>query len=127
MNESLIRILIIDDDESVLMNLQMFLIDEGFSVQTAPNGSKALEFLEQNPIDMCLVDLMMPEMNGLELIPKIVKKYPKMKLLIITGSSYLSMPKRFLALGLKEETFFTKPILNMKEIVARIKHEFGVD
>jgi CheY-like chemotaxis protein len=68
------RILIVDDDELVLIALEELLKPQGFEVQTVSSGSAALRALEHNRFDLMLLDIIMPEMDGLELCKKIREK-----------------------------------------------------
>jgi two-component system alkaline phosphatase synthesis response regulator PhoP len=65
------RILIVDDDELVLMALDELLTPEGYEVDAVSRGSEALKMLDENSYDLMVLDLIMPEMDGLELCKKI--------------------------------------------------------
>lgn len=60
------RILLVDDDSDLREALAELLIDEGFVVTEAANGRDALELLEKQPVDLIVLDYMMPVMSGLE-------------------------------------------------------------
>ena len=78
-------ILIVDDDEGVLGALQDALTLFGYEVQTAENGKKALKILQNTKPDLVLIDMVMPEKDGIETIPEIKKKYPKVKMIAMSG------------------------------------------
>lgn len=67
MNEMTNSILVVDDDEDTRSNLADILIDLGYQVDTAPNGTVALELIRKRPYDVALLDLKMPDMDGLTL------------------------------------------------------------
>jgi CheY-like chemotaxis protein len=78
-------ILLIDDEESVRMVFQIALERAGYRVLTAENGKHGLRLLEHQEVDLILVDIFMPEMDGLELIPLLRKTRPANKIIAITG------------------------------------------
>ena len=78
-------ILIIDDEPSVLQALENILIDEGYRVLAADSGIKGLNILLKNEIDIVLLDVWMPEMDGIETLAKIKEKHPKMKVILMSG------------------------------------------
>ena len=80
-------ILLIDDEESVRMIFQVALERAGYRVLTAENGKHGLRLLERQEVDVMLVDLLMPDMDGLELIPLLRKTRPAIKIIAISGGS----------------------------------------
>ncbi len=82
------NIAIIDDEKEILDILEKFLIKKGNRVATYQNPVTALSSLKSD-IDVVLLDVMMPQMNGLDLLPKLLQKHPKMKVIIMTAYSTL--------------------------------------
>jgi CheY-like chemotaxis protein len=80
-------ILFIDDEEQVRMVSQVALEGAGYRVLTAENGKHGLRLLERQEVDVMLVDLLMPDMDGLELIPLLRKTRPAIKIIAISGGS----------------------------------------
>ena len=80
-------ILCIDDEDSVRMTCQFALEQAGYRVLTADNGKHGLHLLEHQAVDLILVDIFMPEMDGLELIPLLRKTRPANKIIAISGRS----------------------------------------
>jgi CheY-like chemotaxis protein len=80
-------ILLIDDEESVRMLFQVALERAGYRVLTAENGKHGLRLLEHQEVDLIFVDIFMPEMDGLELIPLLRKTRPANKIIAISGGS----------------------------------------
>ena len=68
------KVLIAEDDEDIVEILNLYLSQNGFKVFTAINGKKALEIIENEKIDIALVDIMMPIMDGNELLKEFVKR-----------------------------------------------------
>lgn len=91
MSASSNRILIVDDDEDNLANLSDILADEGYEIDTAPNGDVALKKVQSDcPNDECrydlyLLDFKMPGMDGVELLTHIQKLNPKVRAIMITA------------------------------------------
>lgn len=81
------RILMVDDDPQMQATLPLVLADGGHQVTLAANGKQALRELRAQPIDLILTDILMPEMDGLELIRAVRKEHPGVKLLAISGGS----------------------------------------
>ena len=65
------RILVAEDDGDIVQVLKLYLNNEGYEVLHAPNGAEALEIMEQQPADLCIFDIMMPRMDGYELIRRV--------------------------------------------------------
>ena len=63
-----LRILLLDDEPELRSTLRDRLILEGYDVQTAPDGRRGLKLYQENPVDLVITDVLMPEMDGLEVI-----------------------------------------------------------
>ena len=104
------RILVVDDDEQIRQMLQQLLEREGFAVEVAPNGKEALARNATHPADVIITDLIMPDMDGVEMIMEFVNKDAAAKIIAISGggkvgpSDYLAMAA---ALGARRT--FAKP------------------
>ena len=83
------RILVVDDDEMVLMALDELLKPEGYEVRTFTRGKEALENLDQETYDLLLLDVIMPEMDGIELCKRIREKedYREKPIVFLTAKS----------------------------------------
>ena len=80
-------LLLIDDEEQVRMLFQVALEEAGYRVLTAENGKHGLRLLKHQAVDLILVDILMPDMDGLELIRLLHKTRPASKIIAITGAS----------------------------------------
>ena len=80
-------VLVIDDEESVRKVFQAALAQAGYRVLTAESGQHGLRLLEHQEVDLILVDIFMPDMDGLELIPILRKTRPASKIIAITAGS----------------------------------------
>ncbi len=105
------KILIVDDDPDVCFVLKKLLERKGHEAVTSLNGLEALKCLERSPFDVVITDLIMPEMDGIELIMKMRVGYPSQKVIAISGGgridagAYLKMAKL-----MKVTHAFQKPI-----------------
>ncbi len=80
-------ILIVDDDDLVLKTLNVLITSLGYHCLLATDGLEALEVLEENECDLILSDVLMPNMDGLELLSHVKETYPKIDVIIATGYS----------------------------------------
>ena len=114
------RILAIDDEPDALALITTNLTGAGFTVSTAENGSEALRKAQNSPPDLILLDLMLPEIDGLELC-KLFRRDPVLKdvpIIILTAKS--TELDRVLGLELGADDYVTKPF-SPRELVLRIK------
>ncbi len=101
-------ILIVDDEPSYLELMKDFLNQEGYTnVITESNPLNVLPLLERTDIDLILLDIFMPEMNGLELLEKIYAVYPEIPVVVITAVHEVQIALKAIKLGAYE--FITKP------------------
>lgn len=79
------RVLLVDDDKTVRESLAEVLVCEGYLVQPAIDGEDALRLLASERIDIVLLDLSMPKLNGWDTFEKIVERWPLIPILIVTA------------------------------------------
>jgi len=79
-------VLCIDDNQDVLECEKAFLEDSGFTVLTAPGGNKGLELASIHPVDVVIVDYVMPEMNGEEVALAIRRLRPQVPIIMLSGA-----------------------------------------
>ena len=79
------RILIIDDDENIRKVLKTILEDEGYTVDTVDTAKKGIEQSEKAFYNLALIDVRLPDMEGIELLSKLRSSKPKMRKIIVTG------------------------------------------
>ena len=80
-------ILCIDDEEFIRVLLKAALEEAGYRVLTAEHGKHGLRLLEHQAVDLIIVDIIMPELDGFELIPLLRKSHPASKIIAISGGS----------------------------------------
>ncbi|MFC1639792.1 response regulator [Gemmatimonadota bacterium] len=83
-------ILVVDDEAPIRSAVRRFLQIKGHKVFEACDGSEALEVLAAHSVDMAVVDLMMPRMNGVELISRMRSDYPDTRVVVISAYSDLT-------------------------------------
>ncbi len=102
------RILVVDDNEDFRMLMREVLQEKGYAVHEAGDGTEALRVMEETEIDMAIVDLDMPRMNGLELTAKVKEEDPNFPILIVTAYASFYSPADILASGV--DAFLQKPV-----------------
>jgi len=90
------RILLVDDESSIVNVLEEMLTQLDYEVVTAPGGTEALQKLSSGGIDLVVTDLVMPNMDGLQLIKEIQKKHPGVKIIAMSGGDMKSGPAEYL-------------------------------
>ncbi|MBI3665610.1 MAG: sigma-54-dependent Fis family transcriptional regulator [Acidobacteria bacterium] len=115
MPESRGKILVIDDEAEIRESLSTLLGLEGYEVDGAGDGTSGLERLEAKPYDLVLLDLMMPDRSGLEVLEDLRRRDSETPVFIITA--YGSIEKAVTATKLGAKNFFTKPWNNEKLLI----------
>ncbi|MEC4890369.1 MAG: response regulator [Nitrospira sp.] len=91
------RVLIIDDDAQINALLQEMLRSESFPVLAAASGAEGIERLQQEPVDVALVDLSLPDMDGVLVIQAVQQRWPLVKILAMSGGGIGVTPDVYLA------------------------------
>lgn len=112
---SLITILIVDDEEPIRQTLSFYLEDNGYNVLEAEDGRVGMELFKQKKPDLVLVDLRMPEMDGLEILAKITKQSPDTPVIVISGTGIIADVVEALHLGAWD--YLIKPIEDMSVLL----------
>ena len=115
-----IRVLVVDDEENVRANMRAFLEDEGFVVLSAASSEEALQVLGRESVELGIIDIRLPGMDGSAFILRACADYPRMHFLIHTGSPSYRLPNELAELGLAPEDVFLKPVMDMSTIVRAI-------
>ncbi|MBH5316816.1 response regulator transcription factor [Paenibacillus sp. GSMTC-2017] len=110
-------ILIADDEPEIINVLTLFLEAEGFKVAAACNGKEALTFVQKGGIDMAIVDIMMPSMDGFQLI-KLIRAQHKFPIIILSAKNQET--DKIVGLGIGADDFICKPFSAM-EVLARVQ------
>ncbi len=112
------HILVVDDDRNTRRLLRAVLESDGYTVTTAENGEKAFEVLDREHIDLIVLDIMMPVMDGYQFTKTLREEGSDLPVLIVTAKQ---LPDdRYMAFQAGTDDYITKPI-DKKEMLLRIK------
>jgi diguanylate cyclase (GGDEF)-like protein len=114
-------ILIVDDDDLVLKTLNVLITSLGYKCLLAEDGMEAVEILSNNECDLVLSDVLMPQMDGLELLAYVREKYPDIDVIIATGFSEQASYADVITAGALD--FIKKPI-DQAELEAKLARAF---
>src|SRR5437867_2266488 len=109
-------ILVVDDEEGIRHTLRGVLSDEGYEVLEAPNGRRALELLERGMPRLAIVDVWMPEVDGIELVERMRTHAPGVPIIVISGHGTIETAVRVIRLGafdFLEKPFQVEALLNV--------------
>ena len=112
------RVLIVEDDSRLLTQLDQLLQRNGYSVDLADDGAKAMFLLQEHPYDLAIVDIGLPVMDGIEVIQKARKDGVDCPILILTARDRWQEKVEGLDAG--ADDYLTKPFHN-EELLARVK------
>jgi YesN/AraC family two-component response regulator len=114
-------ILIIDDEPQIRSMLKLMLERDGHEVAEAPDGVEGIKIHRQNPADLIITDLIMPNKDGIGMIIELKKEYPNVKIIAMSGGG-LNKPEGYLkgAKKLGAACTLTKPI-DRDEMLKAIK------
>ncbi len=113
------NILIVDDEASIRTLLKEHLSKQGLTIYTAENGAKALEQLEEHKIDVIISDIIMPEIDGVELVKRVRIEYPITRIIMMTG--FVSIDNLLICVQNQVDTVIFKPFKNLDEFTISIE------
>jgi DNA-binding NtrC family response regulator len=116
-------LMLVDDETSILSSLKRVFHRSPYDLYTAQNGVEALEILKNTPIDAALIDLLMPEMTGMELLERMQTEYPSVRVVILTGSGGVQDAVKAIKLGAID--FIEKPY-ETENLETRINQLFHI-
>jgi DNA-binding NtrC family response regulator len=115
-----VRILVIDDDSTLRESHEVALKTNGYEVDVAENGKEAIAKSKAKLYNLALVDLRLPDMDGIELLTAMREAVPKMVKIIITG--YPSMENAIEAVNRGADAYIVKPY-TMQDLLQKIKEQ----
>jgi len=121
MNNYKPKVLIVDDEKGLRIGAQRLLEMEGYEVTTAENGTEGIKYGTENEFDIAVIDLKMPDIDGLEVLKKIRKKFPYTVCFIATA--YASYETAVEATRLGAHSYIPKPF-SPEELIANIKEGY---
>jgi len=114
------RILIVDDDENIRKVLTTILEEEGYIVEVAETAKKAIEKTKKKAYNLALIDIRLPDMEGIELLTRMRDTTPKMRKIIITG--YPTLQNAVEAVNRGADAYILKPF-DMEKVLKIIKEQ----
>jgi DNA-binding response OmpR family regulator len=112
------RILVIEDDASISWGLQMNLEAEGYRVRVAEDGETGLQLAQQEAYDLLILDVMLPKLNGLEVLRALRSNGDTMPIIVLSARG--AEMDKVVGLELGAEDYITKPF-GLAELLARVK------
>ena len=115
-----VRILVIDDDENIRKVLATILEEEGYEVESVDTAKKAIEKTRRKFYNIALIDIRLPDMEGIELLTRMKDTTPKMRKIIITG--YPTLQNAVEAVNRGADAYIMKPF-DMEKVLEEIKEQ----
>lgn len=112
------KVLVVDDDESISQKLKTLLEELGYISETAYNGEEALRKIREDYYDIALIDLLLPDMDGLQVLTEVKKASPTTAVIIITAFGTISNAVEAIKRGASE--YITKPF-RIDDLLTTIK------
>lgn len=114
------RIIIVDDDENIRKTMKAILEDEGYIVDLATNGKEAIEMTQEKTYNIAILDIRLPDMEGVELLKLIKYNVPKTRKIMVTG--YPSMQNAISALNKNADAYLVKPV-NVEKLLDMVREQ----
>jgi len=117
MTQEPVQILVVDDEDAVRLLIRRILEEKGYRVVTAADGNEGLAKLDQGGIDLVLLDINMPGLDGFQVL-ELIRRRSNLPVIMLTGMDKVSTLRDTLDIG--ADDYITKPFSPL-ELVARIK------
>jgi two-component system response regulator HydG len=114
------RIIIVDDDENIRKTMQTILEDEGYVVDLAVTGNEAIKMTQETVYNIALLDIRLPDMEGVELLKLIKDNVPRTRKIMVTG--YPSMQNAISALNKNADAYLVKPV-DVEKLLNMVKEQ----
>jgi two-component system nitrogen regulation response regulator NtrX len=114
------RILVVDDDETIRTTMKAILQDEGYQVDLAATGKEAIQKTQEKPYNVALLDIRLPDMEGVELLKLLKDGVPRTRKIMVTG--YPSMQNAISALNKNADAYLLKPV-DVEKLLATVKEQ----
>lgn len=103
-----VKILIVDDDPEIRFTLETILSAEGYQTESAETGEDAVAMTEEKWYNIALIDVRLPDINGIQLLSKLKEGSPKMRKIIVTG--FPTLPNAVEAVNKQANAYLIKPV-----------------
>lgn len=112
------KVLVVDDQYGIRILLKEILEKDGYTMYQAANGMQALTIIKQHDLDLVLLDVKLPGMNGFDILKQVKGKYPQVKVIMMTAYEELNLMKEAKEIG--AFAYFTKPfdISEVRRVIA---------
>jgi DNA-binding NtrC family response regulator len=114
------RILVVDDDETIRTTMKAILQDEGYNVDLAGTGKEAIQKTTEKNYNVALLDIRLPDMEGVELLKLLKDGVPRTRKIMVTG--YPSMQNAISALNKNADAYLLKPV-DVEKLLATVKQQ----
>ena len=114
------RILIVDDDENIRNTMKTILEDEGYEVDLASTGNEAIKRTKEAVYNIALLDIRLPDMEGVELLKLMKEGIPRTRKIMVTG--YPSMQNAVTALNNNADAYLIKPV-DIEKLLTMVKEQ----
>jgi len=114
------RILIVDDDDTIRSTMKAILEDEGYKVDLAANGKEGVQKAEKTAYNIALLDIRLPDMEGVELLKLMKPAVPRTRKIMVTG--YPSTQNAIEALNKNADAYLIKPV-DIEKLLSTIKEQ----
>ena len=114
------RILVVDDDETIRTTMKAILQDEGYIVDLAATGKEAIQKTTEKNYNVALLDIRLPDMEGVELLKLLKDSVPRTRKIMVTG--YPSMQNAISALNKNADAYLLKPV-DVEKLLATVKQQ----
>ena len=114
------RILIVDDDENIRKTMTAILEDEGYIVDSAASGKEALEKTNSATYNLTLLDIRLPDMEGVELLKLMKDSLPRTRKIMVTG--YPSVQNAISAVNKRADAYLIKPV-DVEKLLETVKEQ----
>ncbi len=112
-------VLIVDDDIDIVNALKIYLRPEGYNLLEAHNGEEAINLIQKEQVDLILMDIMMPKMDGVTAVSRL-REFSNVPVILLTAKSEDS--DKILGLNIGADDYITKPF-NPTEVIARVRSQ----
>ncbi len=114
------KILVVDDDENIRNTMKAILENEGYIVETAVCGDEAIRKTQKTAFNIALLDIRLPDMEGVELLKLVKDGVPRMRKIMVTG--YPSMENAIAALNKNADAYLIKPV-DVESLLSTVKQQ----
>lgn len=117
------KILVVDDEKNILMLYQSELEDEGYEVVAASSGKEALELFDKEKPDLVTLDIMMPDIDGIQVLRQLKEKNPNIPVIMLTAYDYRD---DFSIWASDAYVVKSSDLVPLKETIRQVAEKFGI-